>query len=64
MDILKAEMERKRKQIQKSEVVAPEKKYFRRGDLAAKQKEEYWEKWHEKNNIPKKDNVAKVSAVA
>ncbi|XP_074644963.1 pre-mRNA-splicing factor 18-like [Tubulanus polymorphus] len=44
MDILKAEIERKRKQIQSTNVLAPEKKYFKRGDLAAKQTEEYLKK--------------------
>lgn len=71
MDILKAEIERKRKQISKANVVVrhpeqtaeyiynywfifsrytifkfqPEnKKYFKRGELSAKQQEEYWQK--------------------
>lgn len=44
MDILKAEIARKKKQLQDTEVVGPEKKYFKRGELAAKQEEEYWKK--------------------
>ncbi|KAK6177335.1 hypothetical protein SNE40_015456 [Patella caerulea] len=44
MDILKAEIERKRRQITNSNVLAPDKKYFKRGDLAAKQAEDYWRK--------------------
>ncbi len=45
MDFLKAEIARKRRQVQEKQVmVAPEKKYFRRGDLAAKEAEEYLNK--------------------
>jgi pre-mRNA-splicing factor 18 len=35
MDFLKAEIERKKRQIQEKNVMQPEKKYFKRGDLAA-----------------------------
>lgn len=42
MDILKAEIERKRKQMENSQVLVPDKKYFKRGDLAAKLEEDYW----------------------
>merc|ERR1712227_593497 len=44
MDFLKAEIERKKKQMKESNILAPNKKYFKRGDLAAKQEEEYWTK--------------------
>jgi len=44
MDFLKAEIARKKKQMEDSKVMAPDKKYFKRGDLAAKQEEEYWKK--------------------
>lgn len=44
MDSLKAEIERKKKQIKESEVMLPNKTYFKRGELAAKQEEEYWRK--------------------
>ncbi|XP_041377179.1 pre-mRNA-splicing factor 18-like [Gigantopelta aegis] len=44
MDILKAEIERKKRQLENSNILAPNKKYFKRGDLAAKQAEEYWKK--------------------
>ncbi|WAR26013.1 PRP18-like protein [Mya arenaria] len=45
MDFLKAELERKKRQIKEnSDIVAPNKKYFKRGDLAAKQEEAYWSK--------------------
>ena len=42
MDFLKAEIERKKRQMQEKGVMAgPNKKYFKRGDLAKKQREEY-----------------------
>ena len=42
MDFLKAEIERKKRQVQEKGVMAgPNKKYFKRGDLAEKQREEY-----------------------
>ncbi|KAL3853179.1 hypothetical protein ACJMK2_016744 [Sinanodonta woodiana] len=44
MDLLKAEIERKKRQLAESSILAPNKKYFKRGDLAAKQAEEYWRK--------------------
>lgn len=47
MDFLLAEINRKSKQIEQNEVTS-NKKYFRRGDLAAKQAEEYKKKQEEK----------------
>eukprot|EP00794_Sanderia_malayensis_P015079 gene15079-16635_t len=47
MDFLQAEIERKRKQIDTNEVTA-NKKYFRRGELVAKQAEEYRKKQEER----------------
>ncbi|XP_005107279.1 pre-mRNA-splicing factor 18 [Aplysia californica] len=45
MDILKAEIERKKRQIQESNLIHdPKRKFFKRSDLAAKQEEEYWKK--------------------
>lgn len=45
MDILKAEIERKKRQLDKNkDLLAPNKKYFKRGDLSARQEEEYWAK--------------------
>ena len=42
MDIIKAEIERKKRQMQEKGVMGgPNKKYFKRGDLAEKQREEY-----------------------
>ena len=46
MDILKAEIERKKRQVEEKKVMAgPSKKYFKRSDLAAKEKEEYLSKY-------------------
>lgn len=45
MDFLKAEIERKKRQIAEKNVMAPEKKYFKRGDLAAAQAKEYLERY-------------------
>ncbi|KAK3104060.1 hypothetical protein FSP39_024082 [Pinctada imbricata] len=43
--ILQKEIARKRQKIEKdSDILAPNKKYFKRGDLAAKEQEEYWRK--------------------
>ncbi|XP_048244366.1 pre-mRNA-splicing factor 18-like [Haliotis rufescens] len=44
MEFLKAEIERKKRQIENSNVFAPNKKYFKRGDLAAQQTAEYWKR--------------------
>ena len=42
MDLIKAEIERKKRQMEEKGVMAgPNKKYFKRGDLAEKQREEY-----------------------
>eukprot|EP00092_Neocalanus_flemingeri_P038381 GFUD01041784.1.p1 GENE.GFUD01041784.1~~GFUD01041784.1.p1 ORF type:complete len:383 (-),score=141.26 GFUD01041784.1:124-1272(-) len=45
MDFLKAEIERKKRQIQEKNVLQPQKKYFKRGDLAAVQEAEYLSKY-------------------
>lgn len=45
MDFLKAEIERKRKMLENKQVLGPDKKYFKRGDLVAKEKEEYLRKY-------------------
>ncbi|XP_028814231.1 pre-mRNA-splicing factor 18 isoform X2 [Denticeps clupeoides] len=42
MDILKAEIERKRKMVQEKELVSGSKKYFKRADLARKEEEDYY----------------------
>lgn len=50
LESLKAEIERKRKNVESMNVLLPEKKFFRRGDLEAKHDEEYWKKYYSKPN--------------
>ena len=57
MDFLLAEVERKRKQIDSNEVTA-NKKYFKRGELAAKQAADYHKQQEEK--LKSKGDVAKA----
>nr|CAH7721941.1 unnamed protein product [Callosobruchus chinensis] len=45
MDILKAEIAKKRKQLEENALLAPNKKYFKRGELIAKEQEEYKKKY-------------------
>ncbi|KAK7499970.1 hypothetical protein BaRGS_00008818 [Batillaria attramentaria] len=47
---LKAEIERKKRQLQESDVLVPDKKYFKRGELAAKQTEEYMRRHFQLSN--------------
>lgn len=49
MDILKAEIERKKRQLQEKELIGGPKKYFKREDLIKRQEEEYWEKYNQKH---------------
>ncbi|XP_061578021.1 pre-mRNA-splicing factor 18 isoform X2 [Cololabis saira] len=42
MDILKAEIERKRKHIEEKQILDDSKKYFKRADLARKEQEDYF----------------------
>ncbi|KAG9489932.1 hypothetical protein GDO78_005704 [Eleutherodactylus coqui] len=44
MDILKAEIARKRKQLEEKELLGESKKYFKRSELAEKEKEDYFER--------------------
>ncbi|CAG5123698.1 unnamed protein product [Candidula unifasciata] len=45
MDVLKAEIERKKRQLQENNLINdPKRKYFKRADLEAKQAQEYWKK--------------------
>ncbi|KAL1505174.1 hypothetical protein ABEB36_004796 [Hypothenemus hampei] len=46
MEILKAEMERKRKELEDKDLLTSKRKYFRRGELIAKEMEE-WKKKHQ-----------------
>ncbi|CAH1173679.1 unnamed protein product [Phaedon cochleariae] len=45
MDILKAEIARKRKLLEEKELLGSDKKYFKRGELIAKEQEEYRKKY-------------------
>ena len=47
---LKAEIERKRKNVESMNVLLPDKKCFKRGDLEAKHEEAYWEKYYAKTS--------------
>lgn len=44
MDLLKAELARKRKELEDKKLVGPEKKYFKRGELKKKEAEEFIQK--------------------
>ena len=55
MDFLKAEIERKKRQIQEKNVLQPQKKYFKRGDLAAVQEAEYLAKYG-----PQSEDIAEL----
>lgn len=50
LESLKAEIERKRKNVESMNVMLPEKKCFRRGDLETKHEEEYWKKYFSKTS--------------
>ena len=58
MNFLKAEIERKKRQLQEKQIVGPDKKYFKRGDLMEKEREEYF-----KRNKPKEEDVKKVQEI-
>uniref|UniRef100_A0A0B7B5F5 Pre-mRNA-splicing factor 18 n=1 Tax=Arion vulgaris TaxID=1028688 RepID=A0A0B7B5F5_9EUPU len=60
MEGLKAEIERKKRQLQDSNLITdPKKKYYKQSALVAKQTEEYWKKH---NNLAKSENSTKISA--
>ncbi|XP_072551034.1 pre-mRNA-splicing factor 18 isoform X2 [Salminus brasiliensis] len=56
MDILKAEIARKRKLLEDKQLVDGSKKYFKRADLAQKEEEEYYKRCGYK--VDKKEEVA------
>lgn len=63
MDVIKAEIERKKRQLKESDVLAPDRKYFKRGELAAKQTEEYLRKHypqHLEGNTDKAEERSKT----
>lgn len=55
---LKAEIDRKRKNVESMNVLLPEKKCFRRGDLEAKHEEAYWKNYYAKST----DHTDKASS--
>ncbi|KAB0802837.1 hypothetical protein PPYR_05023 [Photinus pyralis] len=55
MDILKAEIAKKRKQLEDKQLVDSQKKYFKRGDLVSKEIEEYQAKYGQTRNEELKD---------
>jgi len=68
MDFLKAEIERKKRQIQEKNVLQPQKKYFKRGDLLAVQEAEYLDKYGiskkgEADTAPKAEEPVKEAEV-
>jgi len=56
MDFLKAEIERKKRQVQEKNVLQPQKKYFKRGDLAAVEQAEYLSKYG-----PNKEDIEELA---
>merc|ERR1711953_206365 len=58
MDFLKAEIERKKRQLTEKNVVGPNKKYFKRGELMEKEREEYFKKLK-----PKEEDVKYVAEI-
>nr|CAG4644689.1 EOG090X03WO [Leptodora kindtii] len=53
MDFLKAEIQRKRKMLEDKKIVDDGKKYFKRGDLIAKEREDYIQKYGNSFSISK-----------
>ncbi|CAH0723665.1 unnamed protein product, partial [Brenthis ino] len=64
MDILKAEIARKRKLLEEQNILNSSKKYFKRGELLAKEQEEYFKKYGPSNKeteeSKKTENVENV----
>jgi len=56
MDFLKAEIERKKRQVQEKNILQPQKKYFKRGDLAAVEQAEYLSKYG-----PNKEDIEELA---
>ena len=56
MDFLKAEIARKKREVESKSVLEPEKKYFKRGELAKKNAEEYLAKYG-----PRREEEAKAT---
>ncbi|KAM8974676.1 pre-mRNA-splicing factor 18 isoform 2-T2 [Pelodytes ibericus] len=62
MDILKAEIMRKRKQLEEKELFADGKKYFKRSELAEKEKEAYFERCGFKVNKQEEEEMPSSSS--
>lgn len=56
--LLQAEINRKRQKVESKDILAPNKKYFKRGDLAAKEEEEYWKR-HKRGDDKKQESPEK-----
>ncbi|XP_045535483.1 pre-mRNA-splicing factor 18 [Papilio machaon] len=56
MDILKAEIAKKRKLLEEKNILNPTKKYFKRGELLAKEQEEYFKKYGLKPEEPQSES--------
>uniref|UniRef100_A0A6P7FD22 Pre-mRNA-splicing factor 18-like n=1 Tax=Diabrotica virgifera virgifera TaxID=50390 RepID=A0A6P7FD22_DIAVI len=57
MDILKAEIARKRKLLEEKELLGTDKKYFKRGELIAKEQEDYRKKYYSLNEADDKSST-------
>ena len=62
MDLLKAEIERKRKLLQQKGVVEEGKKFFKREALVKKEEEEYWSREREKQRLDQPSSPAAAGA--
>ncbi|KAF7283795.1 hypothetical protein GWI33_022835 [Rhynchophorus ferrugineus] len=51
MDILKAEIAKKRKELEEKDLLKPEKKYFKRSELTAKDLEKYKSKYNKNEDV-------------
>lgn len=60
MDILKAEIAKKRKQLEDKALVTNERKFFKREELEQKQNEEYWKRQQEKQREKLSKSEAKT----
>ncbi|XP_054708255.1 pre-mRNA-splicing factor 18-like [Uloborus diversus] len=50
MDVLRAEIERKKRQLAEKNLITEKRKYFKRGELLKQEEEEYWQKHYPKND--------------
>ncbi|CAN7937236.1 unnamed protein product [Ixodes hexagonus] len=64
MDVLKAEIERKRRQLESKELIGPNKKYFKREELIKKTEEEYLERRRAKGTDEGDDQASTSLSVA